>query len=57
MSSNYLSSKPVLRCLQSMPGVPLAEELVHLQPPQASPYGEGAIAQVRACLHCAGACA
>ncbi|KIY98958.1 NFX1-type zinc finger-containing protein 1 [Monoraphidium neglectum] len=37
-SSNFLSSKPVLRCLQSLPGVPLAPELVHARPPAAVDY-------------------
>ncbi len=34
VSTNMLSSKPVLRCLQSMTSMPLAEELVQLQKPQ-----------------------
>lgn len=39
VSSNLLSSK-VLRCLQSMSAVPLAEELVHARPPEKAAYME-----------------
>ncbi|KAG2495742.1 hypothetical protein HYH03_006339 [Edaphochlamys debaryana] len=38
VSSNYLSVRPVLSVLQAMPGVPLAEELVLGEHPQAVTY-------------------
>jgi hypothetical protein len=38
VSTNYLSTRPVLQCLQAMTAVPLAEELVHIQQPKHTSY-------------------
>eukprot|EP00775_Hariotina_reticulata_P004273 gene4273-4526_t len=38
VSTNFLSTRPVLQCLQGMATVPLAEELVHSQQPQHTTY-------------------
>eukprot|EP00198_Chlamydomonas_reinhardtii_P002822 XP_001692158.1 predicted protein [Chlamydomonas reinhardtii] len=46
VSTSFFSVRPVLSCLQTMPGVPLAEELVHGQPPQPTEYlPAGALAE------------
>jgi hypothetical protein len=42
VSSNYFSTKPVLKCLQQMPGVPLAQELVSGQHPAPTEYLDAA---------------
>ncbi len=38
VSTNCFSTRPVLGCLQGMTGVPMAEEIVHGQPPQHISY-------------------
>ncbi|KAG2452041.1 hypothetical protein HYH02_003079 [Chlamydomonas schloesseri] len=38
VSTSFFSVRPVLSCLQAMPGVPLAEELVHGRAPQPTAY-------------------
>lgn len=50
VSTNMLSSKPVLQCLKSMTSVPMAEELVHGHMPEHTSYPsqlQDAIQQVR----------
>ncbi|WIA14242.1 hypothetical protein OEZ85_002778 [Tetradesmus obliquus] len=38
VSTNFLSTRPVLQGLQAMPSVPMAQELVHGQEPQPTTY-------------------
>jgi hypothetical protein len=48
VSTNFLSTRPVLQCLQGMPSVPMAQELVHGQHPEPTTYLDmPAVEQVR----------
>lgn len=38
VSTNFLSTRPVLQCLQDMVDVPLADEIVHGKHPKANDY-------------------
>lgn len=57
VSTNFLSTRPVLQALQDMVDVPLAEEIVHGKHPQENDYlDKEALQQVgqthSACVHC-----